>query len=115
MAAIDTELIVTALLFFVVGLIISAIIIYVVTKLAGEKEGFGTAVAAALIGALIYALAYVVLNHGLLAAVIGGFFWWLALSRLYNMGMLKALGVAIIVWIMALIVGFILPTTIGPL
>src|SRR3989304_3280247 len=44
--------------FFIVSLIISAIIIYVVTKLLGEKEGIGTALLAALAGAIIYALAH---------------------------------------------------------
>ncbi len=45
-------------LFFIVGLIISAIIIFVVTKLLCEREGFGTAPLAALAGTIIYALAY---------------------------------------------------------
>jgi len=31
------------------------------------------------------------------------------------MGWLKALGVAVIVWIVAVIVGFVLPTVVGPL
>jgi len=30
------------------------------------------------------------------------------------MGWLKALGVAVIVWIVAAIVGFVLPTVVGP-
>ena len=101
--------------FFIVGLIISAIIIYVVTKLFGEREGIGTALLAALAGAIIYALAYYFLGHGLLAALIGGFVWLLALGSLYNIGWLKALVVAVIVWIVAAIVGFVLPTVVGPL
>ncbi len=101
--------------FFIVGLIVSAIIIYVVTKLFGEKEGIGTALLAALAGATIYALAYYFLGHGLLAALIGGFVWLLALGSLYNIGWLKALVVAVIVWIVAAIVGFVLPTVVGPL
>jgi len=101
--------------FFIVGLIISAIIIFVVTKLFGEKEGFGTALLAALVGAIIYALAYFLLGHGLLAALIGGFAWLLALGSLYSMGWLKALVVAVIVWIVAAIVGFVFPTVVGPL
>ncbi len=104
-----------ALIFFLVGLIISTIIIYVVTKLFGEKEGVGTAILAALIGAVIYALAYYFLGEGLLAALIAGFVWLLALGGLYNMGWWKALGVAIIVWVVAFIVGLILPTVVGPL
>jgi hypothetical protein len=101
--------------FFIVGLIVSAIIIYVVTKLFGEREGIGTALLAALAGAIIYALAYYFLGHGLLAALIGGFVWLLALGSLYKIGWLKALVVAVIVWIVAAIVGFVLPTVVGPL
>jgi len=101
--------------FFIVGLIVSAIIIYVITKLFREKEGIGTALLAALAGAIIYALAYYFLGQGLLAALIGGFVWLLALGSLYNIGWLKALVVAVIVWIVAAIVGFVLPTVVGPL
>jgi len=101
--------------FFIVGLITSTIIIFVVTKLLGEKEGVGTASLAALAGAIIYALAYYFLGQGLLAALIGGFVWLLALGSLYSMGWLKALVVAIIVWVVAAIVGLVLPTMVGPL
>jgi len=103
------------LLFFIIGLIVSTIIIYAITKMFGEKEGIGTALLAALVGAVIYALAYYFLGHGLLAALIAGFVWLLALGSLYSMGWWKALGVAIVVWIVAFVVGFILPTVVGPL
>ncbi len=101
--------------FFLVGLIVSTIIIFVVTKLFGEREGVGTALLTALAGAIIYALAYFFLGHGLIAALIGGFVWLLALGSLYHMGWLKAFVVAVIVWVLAAIVGFVLPTAIGPL
>lgn len=104
-----------AAVFFVVGLVVSSIIIFVVTKVLGEKEGFGTALGAALVGAIIYALSYFFLGQGLLAALISGFVWLLALGGLYNMSWLKALGVAVIVWVAAFVVGLVLPTVIGPL
>ncbi|HIJ17455.1 MAG TPA: hypothetical protein HA364_06755 [Thermoplasmata archaeon] len=104
-----------ALIFFLFGLIVSTIIIYVVTKLLGEKEGVGTAILTALVGAVIYALVYYLLGEGLLAALIAGFVWLLALGGLYSMGWWRSLGVAIIVWIVAFLVGFILPTVVGPL
>jgi hypothetical protein len=104
-----------ALIFFLVGLIISTIIIYVITKMFGEKEGISTAILAALVGAVIYALAYYFLGEGLLAALIAGFVWLLALGSLYSMGWWKSLGVAIVVWVVAFLVGFILPTVVGPL
>lgn len=105
----------STVVFFVIGWIISAIIIYVVTRLFDAKEGIGTALLAALVGAIIYALAYFFLGQGLWAGVIGGFVWLLALGSLYEMGWLKALVVAVVVWIVAAIVGFVLPTVVGPL
>jgi uncharacterized membrane-anchored protein len=102
---------------FLISLVISAIIIYVVTKIFGEKEGFGTALLTAFIGAIIYAAAYYFLRPelGWLASIIGGIAWLIALGVLYSIGWLKALGIAIIVWIIAAIVSFFLPTVIGPL
>jgi len=106
----------TVIVFFI-SLVISAIIIYVVTKIFGEKEGFGTALLTAFIGAIIYAATYYLLRPelGWLASIIGGIAWLIALGFLYSIGWLKALGIAIIVWIIAAIVGFFLPTVIGPL
>jgi len=106
----------TVIVFFI-SLVISAIIIYVVTKMFGEKEGFGTALLAAFIGAIIYAAAYYFLRPelGWLASLIGGIAWLIALGALYGIGWLKALVIAVIVWIIAAIVSFVLPTVIGPL
>jgi len=106
---------VAAAVFFLVSFIVSAIIIFAVTKLFGEREGIGTALLAALVGAIIYALAYYFLGQGLLAALVGGFVWLLALGSLYNMGWFKALVVAVVVWIVSAVVGFLLPTAMGPL
>jgi Na+/melibiose symporter-like transporter len=102
---------------FLISLVISAIIIYFVTKIFGEKEGFGTALLAAFIGAIIYAAAYYFLKPelGWLASLIGGIAWLIALGFLYSIGWLKALGIALIVWVIAAIVGIFLPTMIGPL
>lgn len=107
--------IVATLLTFVIQLIISTLIIFVVTKLLGEKEGIGTAVLAAFIGTVIYSAAYYVLGTGLIAAIIGGIVWLLALQYLYTIGWLKSLAIAVIVWIIAVIVGIFLPTVAGPL
>ena len=106
----------TVIVFFI-SLVISAIIIYVVTKIFGEKEGFGTAVLAAFIGAIIYAATYYFLRPelGWVASLLGGIAWLIALGVLYKIGWLKALCIAIIVWIIAAIVSFVLPTVIGPL
>jgi hypothetical protein len=100
---------------FMVSLIISTIIIFIVTKIFGEEEGLGTAVLAGLIGAVIYTLTYYFLGHGLLAIIIGGFAWLLALGSLYNMGWLKSFLIALVIWIVAAVVSTVLPTLVGPL
>ena len=111
------DLTLATLIVFLVSLVISAIIIYVVTKIFGEEEGFGTALSAALIGAIVYAAAYYFLRPelGWLASIIAGIAWLIALGALYGIGWLKALVIAVIVWIIAAIVGVFLPTVIGPL
>lgn len=100
---------------FVIGVIISSVIIYIVTKLFGEKEGIKTAIITALIGAIVYSIAYFLLGNGFWAAIAGGFVWLLALKALYDIGWLKAFITALIVWIAATITGILLPTAPGPL
>ena len=111
------DLTLSTIILFLISLFVSAIIIYIVTKIFGEKEGFGTALLAAFIGAIIYAATYYFLRPelGWLASLIGGIAWLIALRGLYSIGWLKAFGIAIIVWIIAAIVNFILPTVTGPL
>lgn len=106
---------ITYVITFVVSLVVSTVIIYIVTKLFGEKEGIGRAFLAAIIGAIVYSVSYFLLGTGWWAAIIGGFVWLLALRGLYSIGWLKSLVVAIIIWIIATIVGFLLPTATGPL
>jgi len=101
-------------IFFVIGWIISAIIIYVVTKLFEQKEGIGTAFLAALVGAIIYAVVFYFLG-GLLAGVVAGIGWLIALASLYEMSWLRALVVAVVVWLVSIVVGWFLPTILGPL
>jgi len=102
---------------FLLSLFISGIIIYVAAKMVGEEEGFRTALLAAFIGSIIYALVYYLLtpNLGWLASIIGGIAWLISLRGLYDIGWMKALGIAIIVWFISAIVSFILPTVVGPL
>ena len=100
---------------FIIGLIVSTIIIYIVTKLFGEKEGIGRAFITAIIGAIVYSVVYFLFPNGWLAAIIGGIVWLIALRGLYHMGWLKSLVVAAIIWIAATVVGLLLPTVPGPL
>jgi predicted phage tail protein len=90
---------------FVIGLVVSTIIIYIVTKLFGEKEGIGRAFLTAIVGAIVYSISYFLLGNG----------WLAAIRALYHMGWLKSLGVAVIVWIAAVVVSLLLPTVPGPL
>ena len=100
---------------FVIGLVISTIIVYIVTKLFGEKEGIGRAFLTAIIGSVAYSIVYFLLGNGWLAAIVGGIVWLIALRAIYDIGWLKALVVAVIIWIAATIVGLLLPTAPGPL
>jgi hypothetical protein len=106
MAEITTSAIIT----FIIALIVSTIIIWAVTKLTGETEGIGTALVAAIIGTVIYAVVFWLLGNGLLATIIAGIGWLLALKALYDIGWLKAILIAILIWIITVIVSLFLPT-----
>jgi len=103
-----------------VSAVVSAVIIYIATKLFGEKEGIGRAFLAAIIGAMIYGMAYVGIGYflpqgSILASVIAGVFWLFALKGLYEIGWARAFVIAVIVWVLATVVGLFLPTLTGPL
>jgi hypothetical protein len=101
---------------FVVSWIVSSIIIYIVTKwFFREKEGIGTAFLAALVGTIVYTVANMFLGNGLLAGLVGGIAWLVALGSLYKIGWVKAFVVAIVIWFCTYVVGFILPTLFGPI
>lgn len=100
---------------FIIGIIISTIVIYFVTKLFGEREGIKTAVIAAVIGSVIFYLGSILLGNGILAAAIVGIVWVFVLKWLYNMGWFKSIAVAVILWIITTIIGAVVPTGIGPL
>jgi uncharacterized membrane protein len=104
-----------SIILFVIGLIISTVIIYIVTKLFGEKEGIKQAFAAALIGSAVYAVVYFIFGHGFLAAVTGGIVWLLALKALYRFGWIRAFIIAVIIWIISGVIGLVVPTGPGPL
>jgi hypothetical protein len=106
---------VSALVWFVIALVISTIIIYAVTKFFGEKEDIKTALIAALVGTAVYTIVYYVLGNGLIAAFIAGIVWLIALQSLYSIGWIKSLIIAVVIWIVASIAGWFLPTLAGPL
>ncbi len=100
---------VSTLLSFVVALIISTVIIYYIAKFFGAKDSLTTAVLAALIGTAVYTLFYYVLGQGLPAAFIAGIVWLLALQKLYTIGWMRALIIAVFIWIVTSIAGWFLP------
>jgi hypothetical protein len=92
---------------FLAGLLISTVVIYLVTFLLGQRRGIKLAI--------FTAIAYYLLGHGFLATVLGGIAWLLALKTIYRMSWLKALIVALVIWIITYAIGSILPTATGPL
>ena len=104
-----------AIIVFFISLIVSGAIIYFVTKMFGEREGFGTAMFTAFIGAIIFALTYYFIGTGWIAALISGLAWLITIGTMYKVGWLKSFIIALIVWIFAMIIGLFLPTVTGPL
>lgn len=102
------------IILFVIALIVSTVVIYVVTKMFGEKEDIKTALIAAIAGTVIYAAVYYVIGHGLIASIIAGLVWLIALRYLYKIGWVKSLIIAAIIWIVSAVVGWLLPTLMGP-
>ncbi|MFH0875622.1 MAG: hypothetical protein V1859_06805 [archaeon] len=100
---------------FLISLVVSAVVIYAAAKLLGEKEGFGTAIFAAFAGSIIYAVVSFFIGVGLIASIVGGIGWLIALGSLYHMGWLKSFVVAVFIWVFAAIVSIVLPTIAGPL
>jgi len=104
----------SAVLMFIIALVISAVIIYVVTKILGETEDIKTAFIAALIGTVTYTIIYYILGQGLIAAFIAGIVWLIALQKLYTIVWVKSLIIAVLIWIGTSIVGVFLPVLTGP-
>ncbi len=109
------DITILTILAFIIARVVSTLVIYVVTKFFGEKEDIKTALIAALIGTVIYAVVYFLIGHGLIAAIIAGIAWLIALRMLYKIGWLKSLAIAVIIWIITSVVGWFLPTLKGPL
>jgi len=102
---------------FVIALVISTIVIFIVTKLFRGRTNLGKAFITAVIGAVVWVVVYYVFGHGLLALVVGGIAWLLALKGLYGLGWTRAAIIAVIIWIVSyfVTVALGLPTVSGPL
>lgn len=95
------------------SLIVSGLVIYFVTLILSRGRGIMTAILTALTGSVIYALAPV-LPTSFLSSVIAGIVWVFAISHFYNVGWLKALILAVVVWFVTGVVSSFLPTLSGP-
>ena len=103
------------IIIFLIGLLVSTLVIYVVTLFMRQRRSLKLALFTAIIGSIVYGIAYVLLSNGFLSAVLGGIAWLLALKAIYHMGWVKALIVAVGIWIITTFIGVLLPTVIGPL
>lgn len=99
---------------FLIGLAISTVLIYIVTKLLGEKEGIKTALLAALLGSIMFGIVSFIFGNGIIAAAIGGIIWLVSLKWLYSTGWLKAILIAVVLWIVVSFVGLFLPIFPSP-
>lgn len=99
---------------FLIGLAVSTILIYIVTKLLGEKEGVKIAFFAALLGSIMFGIVHYIFGNGVIAAAVGGIIWLISLKWLYSTGWLKAILIAVVLWIVISIVGVFLPIFPNP-
>lgn len=97
------------LLLFVISWLISAFIIYFASKIMGRREGFVTAMTAALIGAIIYTAVYYFIDSSFWSSFVGGIAWLFALKKLYRVGWIRSAFIALIIWLLNYVAGFFLP------
>jgi len=105
----------TSIIVFLIGLVVSTVVIYLVTLFMRQRRSLKLAFFTAIVGSMVYVIAYALFGNGFLSAVLGGIAWLLALKAIYSMGWLKALIVAVGIWIITTIIGILLPTAKGPL
>jgi len=112
---VEQQLTPTSIIVFLIGLLVSTVVIYLVTFFTRHRRSIKLALFTAIIGSIIYAIVYALFPNGFLSAVLGGIAWLLALKAVYHMGWLKALIMAVAIWIITTIIGVLLPTATGPL
>ena len=100
---------------FVIGLVISTVIIYFITKVFGEREGIKYAFLAAISGSIIYGILKNLIGNNIITSIIGGALWIFVLKIIYRMKWLKALLIAFIIWGITNLIEILIPTLPGPL
>ena len=86
---------------FVIGLVISTVIIFAVTALFRGRTNIGKAFITALIGTIVWVVTYYLFGHGLLATVVGVICWLFALRGIYGLSWTRSAIVAVIIWIVS--------------
>ena len=81
---------VNSIILFLIGLLVSTLVIYVVTFFMRHRRSVKLALFTAIIGSIVYVIAYALLGTGFLPAVLGGIAWLLALKIIYRMGVAKS-------------------------
>jgi hypothetical protein len=110
----DTSSSISSVLIFLIGLLVSTALIYLSSLFLGTRRSFKVAFFTAIIGSIIYAIAHYLLGNGLIAAILGGIAWLIALKSIYRIGWFHALIMAVVIWIITSIIGILLPTAPGP-
>jgi hypothetical protein len=105
----------SSVLIFLIGILVSTIIIYFTTRIFGEKEGIKHAILAATSGSIIYGVFYYFISNNIIASLIGALVWIFVLKKIYKMGWIKVIIIAFIIWILASILSTVIPTSFGPL
>ena len=100
---------------FVIGLVISTVIIYFITKVFGEREGIKYAFLAAISGSIIYGILNNLIGNNIITSIIGGALWIFVLKIIYRMKWLKALLIAFIIWGITNLIEILITTLPGPL
>jgi len=113
--AVEQHLTTSSIIIFLIGLLISTLVIYLVTSITRHRRSIKLALFTAIIGSIVYGIVYALLGNGFLSAILGGIAWLLALKTIYHMGWLKALIIAVGIWIITTIIGVLLPTSTGRL
>jgi hypothetical protein len=92
---------------FLIVLLVTSLFIFVAAKLTGEGEGFGTALATALVGSLLFGLVLFLLPNkvGLVLAVV---VWGAVAAGFYRTRWLKGLLIGIVAWLLAYLTLWIL-------
>jgi len=100
--AVEQHLI-TTIIKFIIVLLISTLVIYLVTSITRHRRSIKLALFTAIIGLIVYVIVHFWFENSFLSAVLAGIAWLLAVKTIYHMGWLKALIIATSIWTITII------------